>query len=173
MRLLKLNKFKKASLQLIVSVIGCFFIAGCGSTNKAIATAEIKTINTANAEQVIAALVNDYRKKKGLPKLEFVEEIAAVARTHSKRMGEKKVAFGHGGFDDRYTQLKKVIKRIGGAGENVAFGNISLQQIVDGWIKSPHHRENMEGAFKLTGVGIYRDKNGTFYYTQIFINQSK
>lgn len=166
-------KIKKASFQLIVSVIGCFFITGCGSSYKATATADIATVSIAKAEQTIAALVNDYRKKKGLSKLEFVEEISAVARNHSKRMGDKKVAFGHGGFDDRYSQLKKEIKRIGGAAENVAFGNIPLQKIVDGWIKSPHHRENMEGAFKLTGVGIYRDKKGTFYYTQIFLNQTK
>jgi uncharacterized protein YkwD len=165
---------KKASLQLIVSVIGCFFIAGCGSSYKAAATADIANVNITKAKQTIAALVNDYRKKKGLSKLEFVEEISAIARNHSKRMGDKKVAFGHGGFDDRYTQLKKIIKRIGGAGENVAFGNIPLQQIVDGWIiKSPNHRENMEEVFKLTGVGIYRDKKGTFYYTQIFLNQTK
>jgi uncharacterized protein YkwD len=163
--------FSKASNQLILTIIGCFFFFACGTADSV--QADVSTVNISKAEKVIANLVNDYRKKKGLPKLKFVDEICEVARTHSKRMGERKVAFGHGEFDDRYKTLKKVLPRIGGAGENVAYGNISLQKIVEDWIKSPHHRDNMEGPFNLTGVGIYRDKKGILYYTQIFLNQTK
>lgn len=164
---------RRASLQFIVSVIGCFFITDCSSSNTIATTNDISTVSTSKAERTIADLINNYRKKKGLAKLEFVEEISAVARVHSKRMAERKVGFGHAGFDDRYAQLKRALPRIGAGGENVAYGNISLQKIVDSWIKSPHHRENIEGAFKLTGVGIYKDSKGTLYYTQMFLNQTK
>jgi len=40
---------------------------------------------------------------------------------------------------------------------------------VDGWLGSPHHRENIEGNFDRTGVGVARARDGTWYYTQIFI----
>jgi uncharacterized protein YkwD len=44
---------------------------------------------------------------------------------------------------------------------------------VDGWLGSPHHRENIEGNFDRTGVGIARSGDGTYYYTQIFIARSR
>jgi uncharacterized protein YkwD len=36
-------------------------------------------------------------------------------------------------------------------------------------LRSPHHLENIEGSYNLTGVGIVRAKDGTFYYTQLFV----
>ena len=40
---------------------------------------------------------------------------------------------------------------------------------VDGWIKSDGHRQNMEGNYNLTGIGVAMNPQGEYYFTQIFI----
>jgi uncharacterized protein YkwD len=45
---------------------------------------------------------------------------------------------------------------------------MSAREVVDGWLKSPGHKRNIEGDFTLTGIGIASDKQGNIYFTQIF-----
>jgi uncharacterized protein YkwD len=52
--------------------------------------------------------------------------------------------------------------------ENVASGQMSAREVVDGWLNSPGHRRNIEGNFKLTGIGLARGSRGMIYFTQIF-----
>ena len=56
--------------------------------------------------------------------------------------------------------------------ENVAMNNspIPAQVVVRGWINSEGHKKNMEGDYDLTGVGIARSRNGSWYFTQIFVS---
>ena len=37
------------------------------------------------------------------------------------------------------------------------------------WLHSQHHRENIEGRFDVTGVGIARSRDGTYFFTQLFV----
>jgi uncharacterized protein YkwD len=40
---------------------------------------------------------------------------------------------------------------------------------VDGWLKSPGHRRNLLNPnFRLTGIGVARARDGTWYAAQIF-----
>jgi uncharacterized protein YkwD len=58
------------------------------------------------------------------------------------------------------------------AGENVGKTNRSFpnREIVQGWLASPVHRENlMAPAFNTTGVGIARAPDGTLFYTQVYV----
>ena len=150
----------------------CFSFCSSSSKSAAPAIAD-DTRNIRKIEKEVVQLVNDYRQKKGLKPLKTVDEITVEAEKHSENMGKKKVAFGHGGFDVRYSRIQKALPRIGGGAENVAYGNVSVANIVKGWINSPGHRQNMEGLFNLTGVGVYRDKKGVLFYTQIFFNQTR
>ena len=55
------------------------------------------------------------------------------------------------------------------AGENVARGDVSLPEIIQTWMKSKLHRENILAAeFSETGIGLARDGMGEMYYTQVF-----
>ncbi len=59
-----------------------------------------------------------------------------------------------------------------GAAENLAvnkgYANPAVQA-VQGWRKSPGHHANLIGNFNLTGVGITRSADGTYYFTQIYL----
>jgi len=79
-----------------------------------------------------------------------------------------KTPFGHEGFHERINRLRKRLGPIHVAAENVASGPMSAREVVDGWLHSPGHRRNIEGNFKLTGIGLARREDGMVYFTQIF-----
>lgn len=122
-------------------------------------------------EQQILQEVNTYRATKRLKPLQMVEMITDAATRHSKDMGRGRVPFGHDGFDDRMDRLMRKIDNANACAENVAFGKFTAQEVVKKWIQSPGHKKNIEGNYNLTGIGVYRGKDGYPYFTQIFINQ--
>ena len=53
--------------------------------------------------------------------------------------------------------------------ENIAYGQETAARVVDAWMKSPGHRENLMGkSYTEIGVGLAFAKNGTPYWVQIF-----
>ncbi len=120
-------------------------------------------------EDEILELINEYRASQSLPPFEMAQEIAEVAEGHSKEMAKGKVGFGHDGFDER---VSKIRSKFGGtsAAENVAYGSRTAKEVVDMWLHSKGHKKNIiSGKYKFTGIGIARSKDGTLYFTQIFI----
>lgn len=125
-------------------------------------------------EKELIELINKERTNKGLKALKELPELTLVARKHSQNMADKKVSFGHDGFDARFKEVKKIgVRKFG---ENVAYSyNVKnpLQTAVTSWMKSEGHRENILDDFKETGIGIAYDKKGTFYVTQLFATRSQ
>ena len=118
-------------------------------------------------ETEILRYVNEDRKDHNLPPLQMNAMESSLAAKHSHDMATGKVKFGHDGFNSR---AKAIQKTLGGVeiGENVASGPMTAREVVDGWLKSPGHKKNIEGNFTLTGIGYARDKKGDIYFTQIF-----
>ena len=118
----------------------------------------------------IVVLVNKHRAEIGLDTLTIVPLVCEISKEHSKNMAKGKVGFSHDGFENR---AKRIIKEFGGSGfaENIAFGQPTAQQVTEGWLKSPGHKANIEGDFNYVGIGLYTDKKGTIYYTQIFVKK--
>ena len=49
-------------------------------------------------------------------------------------------------------------------GENIAKGYTSVDSVVEGWMNSPGHRENiLRKDFKRTVIGYYKDSSGTYW----------
>jgi uncharacterized protein YkwD len=159
-----------------------FFVAAAvlaGATQASACSRPVsgKTVTTAPAgnnvdvEDDILFYVNKFRRSKGLPALKMSEVINAEARGHSKAMANGRTGFGHQGFEGRIDDISKKLGRVSGAAENVAYGNLSAEAVVDGWIKSPGHRKNMLGNFNLIGIGAAKGKGNIIFFTQIFINK--
>jgi len=123
-------------------------------------------------ERDVSRLVNVHRIARHLHALAYDTAVASVARAHSAEMAKRHVSLGHDGFSARADQVERIVA-FSEIAENVALNDYGRDRTVrvalDGWLKSPHHRENIEGAFDITGVGIARSPNGTYYYTQIFV----
>jgi uncharacterized protein YkwD len=129
--------------------------------------------NYAALEQSIYQQVNQYRKSRDLPPLTLDSRISEQSRIHSDAMASGRVPFSHNGFDDRVKALSRSIP-YRSAAENVAYNqgySNPGKQAVEGWIKSPGHRKNMEGNFNLTGIGVSKNAKGEYYFTQIFIKR--
>ena len=123
-------------------------------------------------EQAVLQQINEYRRQKGLPVLTLNATITQQARSHSQDMAQSRV-LSHDGFNARIQTIGKTIA-YRAAAENVAF-NMGFakpdQQAVQGWIKSTGHRQNIEGNYRLTGIGVAKNAQGEYYFTQIFIRQ--
>jgi uncharacterized protein YkwD len=128
---------------------------------------------TSDQEKIVERvnqLVNEFRKEQGLAPLVVSPFISAEARQHSIDMS-RDGRISHNGFKQRVGKIQQKIP-YRSAGENVAV-NLGYKDparaAVAGWKKSPDHRKNMLGNFSLTGIGIARGKNGSYFFTQIFI----
>jgi uncharacterized protein YkwD len=126
-----------------------------------------------NMEISILNYINDYRHSKGLASLQIVDAATQQAYNHSKEMATGRTGFGHDGFDQRIQAIKQNIgaEYIPASAENVAEGQLSAKEVVKGWLNSPGHKRNIEGNYNLTGIGVYKDREGTIYFTQIFLRR--
>ena len=61
---------------------------------------------------------NEFRKKQGLPPLEWNQHLCDIGMKHSKDMADQRVPFGHQGFENR---AKSIVFENGGVYENVAY----------------------------------------------------
>jgi uncharacterized protein YkwD len=124
-------------------------------------------------EQEIYRLVNQYRTKEGFSGLKWSEEIARECRIHSRSMASAKIQLSHDGFNARMVRIKKKVDFLRGA-ENVAFNERvkdPAREAIETWLKSSGHRANIEGEYDMTGVGIAKNKEGRYYFTQVFIKK--
>ena len=83
-------------------------------------------------------------------------------------MATNRTDFGHAGFSIRSKVITAKVSGATAVAENVAYGNHTAKEVVDGWLKSSGHRKNIEGNFTLTGIGVARDQHAKLYFTQIF-----
>lgn len=124
----------------------------------------------ATLENEVLRLTNEYRRTPrkcgtvmygSAPALTTSPALRCAARLHAKDMQDRNyfdhTTLGSGQtFDQRITAAGYSWRT---AGENIAFGYRTAQLVVDGWIASPGHCQNlMNPAFTQLGVGFY-DQN--------------
>ena len=123
-------------------------------------------------ERQVARLVNEHRATRRLSRLTHDTAVAAIARAHSVAMAEHRVPMGHDGFEERAAAVERILP-FAKIAENVALNDYAVARTatvaLQGWLRSAHHLENIEGRFDVTGVGVARAEDGTFYYTQLFV----
>ncbi|WP_205195196.1 CAP domain-containing protein [Chitinophaga sp. Cy-1792] len=120
------------------------------------------------AEQILY-YTNKFRASKGLKPLQLDPLCSQQALQHSRDMADGSTGFGHEGFEDRVAFISKKMGRVGAAAENVAYGTLDAQQVVQGWIDSPGHRKNMLGDYNLIGIGAAKGNGRITFFTQVFI----
>jgi len=126
---------------------------------------------TATLERAVLELVNRHRRAHGLAALVPDARLARQARAHSAAMAAGKTPLGHAGFDARAAALHGVMA-FRGIAENVAFNRghrDPAAEAVRGWLGSRGHRENIEGRYERTGVGVATNAKGDVFFTQIFV----
>lgn len=135
-------------------------------------TPEVETpednTNLSYVEQVVA-LVNKERAKEGLAPLSVDTKVQAAAQV---RALECEQSFSHTrpNGSNFATALKEQNVSYRRAGENIAWGQRSPEEVVKAWMNSAGHRANiMNSNFTKIGVGYYQNAKGVNYWSQLFI----
>jgi uncharacterized protein YkwD len=124
--------------------------------------------NSTGLEEEVFKQTNQFRRSKGLSALIMRKELNAIAQEHSNNMARGRVAFGHGGFDQRNVMAKNKIRSLSSFAENVAYGARSATEVMNLWKNSSGHRRNLLGRYQYFGIGIAKDRQGRLFYTQVF-----
>ena len=124
-----------------------------------------------NQENEVVRLVNIERSKSGLQALKINWQLARVARYKSQDMANKGY-FSHTSptYGSPFKMMESFGIKFSAAGENIAMGQRTPAEVMNGWMNSPGHRANiMSGSYWEIGVGLAKDSSGRLYWTQEFI----
>lgn len=121
-------------------------------------------------EQQVIDLTNEKRASRGLKPLTANWELSRVARYKSQDMVNNKY-FSHTSptYGSPFNMIKNFGIKYRSAGENIAYGQRTPEQVVNSWWNSAGHRANMLNA-NYTDIGVGYVSNGN-YWTQMFIQK--
>lgn len=128
--------------------------------------------NFASFQKEVLDLVNKERTSRGLQSLKFNSELSNVATLKSQDMIDKNY-FDHTSptYGSPFDMMKKFGISYTSAGENIAMGQETPQEVMNAWMNSDGHRKNiLNPDFTELGVGIAA-KGSSLYWTQMFIGK--
>lgn len=131
----------------------------------------IPNIDVKTMENQVIKLVNQARVNAGLQPFTANWELSRVARYKSQDMANKGY-FNHTSptYGSPFTMMQNFGIKFTAAGENIAMGQRTAQEVMNSWMNSPGHRSNiLNPSFNQIGVGLAKNSNGTCYWTQQFI----
>ncbi|UOQ49288.1 CAP domain-containing protein [Gracilibacillus caseinilyticus] len=121
-------------------------------------------------EQEVIDLTNVEREKQGLSPLTLDTELSKVAKAKSQDMASKGY-FSHNSptYGSPFDMMEQFGISYQTAGENIAKGQTTPEEVVKAWMNSEGHRANiLNEDFTHIGVGYVEDGN---YWTQQFIGK--
>ncbi|UII58630.1 CAP domain-containing protein (plasmid) [Cytobacillus spongiae] len=121
-------------------------------------------------EQKVVELTNQERAKQGLPALKVDPELSKVAREKSRDMQANNY-FSHDSptYGSPFDMMKQFGIQYNSAGENIAMGQTTPEEVVQAWMNSDGHRKNILSS-NFTHIGVGYVENGN-YWTQQFIGK--
>jgi uncharacterized YkwD family protein len=121
-------------------------------------------------EQQVVDLTNKERAKYGLPPLQVDLALSKVAREKSRDMAVNNY-FSHTSptYGSPFDMMKKFGISYTAAGENIAKGQRTPQEVVTAWMNSEGHRANILNK-NYTHIGVGFEENG-YIWTQQFIKK--
>lgn len=122
-----------------------------------------------NIENNVIKLVNAERQKRGIAPLKSNWQLSRVARYKSQDMRDKKY-FSHTSptFGSPFVMIRNFGISFTAAGENIAMGQKTAEQVMNSWMNSAGHRSNiLNPNFSEIGVGY----TSGYYWTQMFIRR--
>lgn len=123
--------------------------------------------------EAILNLVNAERKKQGLNVLTLAKDLTNVANLKAKDMAV------NGYFDHNsptYGSPFQMMQSFGisykSAGENIAAGQRTPEEVMNSWMNSSGHRANiLNASYKELGVGYYKGGSYGVYWVQEFLKR--
>ena len=113
---------------------------------------------------------NAERAAVGLPALSVDQRLMNAAQAHSADQAARETMSHTGGDGSKPAQR---VERAGydwrSVAENVAMGYPDAASVMEGWMDSPGHRDNiLRSSVTQIGVGLAYSPSGAPYWTQVF-----
>lgn len=157
---------------IIITALLSAFLTSCSTEEENINTENYSIENIeieySTLDIEIVQLLNDYRLSKGLNPLNILNVASKEANNHSLYMANQ----GEPSHDFFYLRSQNLQTAVNAkdVSENVAYGYTNAQSLVNAWINSEGHRNNIVNPlFTEIGIATKQDKNGKNYYTNIFV----
>jgi uncharacterized protein YkwD len=135
-----------------------------------VTSADVSDSPGSRVQQQVLVLVNQNRRRSGCGNLSLDRRLIDAANEHAADMARKRY-FAHEspngeGAGDRVHEAGYHWKRYG---ENIARGVDSAYDVVNGWMHSPEHRENiLDCSLHQMGIGLAIAGDRTPYWVQDF-----
>ncbi|UWQ22758.1 CAP domain-containing protein [Jannaschia sp. W003] len=155
-------------------------LGGCASVSYSVRTVppvgkgDVSAVRIAparadEAERRALAMVNDRRRRAGLPPVAANRKLQAAAESHARWMARTGTMSHRGaGGSDMLTRMRAAGYRPCDANENVAYGQRTADRVVAGWTASPGHRRNiLEDGMQHGAVAKVRDREGTIWWAMV------
>ena len=133
-------------------------------------TEEKEEVQVSSEMQEVVNLTNNERAKAGLQALQIDTKLTQSAQAKSQDMKDKNY-FSHTSptYGSPFDQMKSFGVSYKSAAENIAMGQRTAAEVVDGWMNSPGHKANiMNASYTHIGVGL---SDSGYYWTQQFISK--
>lgn len=150
---------------------------GTGTTQNSkdddIKTGDSKATENGSSQEAVAILhlVNTERQKHGLPSLKLSNGLTSVANVKARDMAVNNY-FDHNSptYGTPFQMMQQFGIHYMSAGENIAAGQRTAQEVMTAWLNSSGHRANILNAkFDTLGVGYYKGGSYGYYWVQQFI----
>lgn len=131
---------------------------------------EQKEVTASQIEQEVLTLTNKEREKAGLQPLKLDDGLMASAREKSLDMAKNNY-FSHTSptYGSPFDQMKQHGVTYRAAAENIAKGQQTAKEVVQAWMESPGHRQNiLTPNFTHIGIGF---SQSSYVWTQQFIQK--
>lgn len=165
---------------LLIAAPGTWWSAGseAGAVNSAaVESRQTRPLDIAPVELELIDLINQERLRNGLPELRIDARLMAAAANHSVDMaGNGTVA--HRGSDGSEPD-ERVIRegyRWRYVAENIGCGQQEPQEILNSWLRSPGHRENLLSA-DASDIGVAlatrHDRECQIFWTAVLATERR
>lgn len=146
---------------------------------------DTNTVNIKNKASVVAqrnsnddgiqvvTLVNKQRAQAGMAQLTYSQEVSDIAYLKAKDMADSNY-FEHN--SPTYGTVADMFKnneiKYRALGENIAKGYKTPEEVVNAWMNSSAHKENILFAdYTEIGIGIYEGSDGVITWVQMFLTR--
>jgi len=131
---------------------------------------QTRTTGISQAAQQVIDLTNTERRNNGLPDLKADTQLSSVAQKKSEDMQQKHY-FSHTSptYGSPFDMMRDFGVTYQSAGENIAQGQQTPQEVVQAWMNSEGHRKNILSN-NFTHIGVGYEQTGK-NWTQMFIGK--
>ncbi len=172
------NKIFKTTLGLFLLVAtleGCAKILSLPRVEPSSAPTSVGLVSNSTdvIETSIYTQINQYRQSRNLTPIRLDPFLSEQARLYSEQVAQGQTSFENTNFESQFERI----------GEQIPFESVKINlaynegyddpatATVENWLESPSHRQNIEGNFNLMGIGVAKNLDNKYYFTQILLEE--